>query len=143
DGGRGGATVPTDFGIRVELRLTYLELDSGEVTEFCEEATLEELGEFFERVTSVYIEWAERQQEWIAERDRSVTSLAFPHAEYRQGQRALAVAAYRTMANGTKLFAEAPTGIGKTISVLFPAIKAMGEGHIEKIFFLTAKTTGR
>ena len=59
------------------------------------------------------------------------------------GQRDLAVAAYRVMANGGRLFLAAPTGIGKTISVLFPAVKALGENKVERIFYLTARTVGR
>ncbi len=127
----------------LEIQLTYLELDSGGVTEFREEFRLEELRQFFHQVTTVYLDWASRQHEWIKLRDESIGLQSFPHAQYRVGQRKLAVAAYRALAGGTKLFAEAPTGIGKTVSVLFPAIKALGEGHLEKIFFLTAKGTGR
>jgi DNA excision repair protein ERCC-2 len=131
------------FTGKIEMQLTYLELDSGKVTEFQEVVALEDLRQFFDQVASGYLEWAARQHQWLAQRDESISGLAFPHAEYRPGQRALAVAAYRAIANGARLFAEAPTGIGKTISVLFAAIKALGEGHLEKIFFLTAKTTGR
>jgi DNA excision repair protein ERCC-2 len=127
----------------IDIQLTYLDLHSGELTEFREKLELEQLRQFFEGVSRVYLEWASRQHEWIKSRDTSIAAMAFPHGEYRQGQRKLAVAAYRAMVNGTKVFAEAPTGIGKTVSVLFPAIKALGEGHLEKIFFLTAKTTGR
>jgi DNA excision repair protein ERCC-2 len=127
----------------VDLQLTYLDLDSGGLTEFREEFPLEDLREFFTQVTSVYLEWASRQHDWMKLRDDSIGTQAFPHTQYRAGQRKLAVAAYRALAGGTKLFAEAPTGIGKTVSVLFPAIKALGERHLEKIFFLTAKGTGR
>ncbi len=69
--------------------------------------------------------------------------LAFPFPQYRPGQRELAVAAYRVLANGGRLFLAAPTGIGKTISTLFPAVKALGEGKLERIFYLTARTVGR
>ena len=127
----------------IRVRLTYLHLDSGEITEFEEVFEWGALAQFFDEVTRVYLDWAERQHEWMKVRDASIGSLGFPHADYRTGQRALAVAAYRALANGGKLFVEAPTGIGKTVSVLFPAIKAIGEGHLEKVFFLTAKTTGR
>ena len=73
----------------------------------------------------------------------SIAALAFPFPDYRPGQRELAVAAYRVLANGGRLFLAAPTGIGKTISVLFPAAKALGEGKLERIFYLTARTVGR
>jgi DNA excision repair protein ERCC-2 len=128
---------------KIQVQLTYLHLESEEVMQFGEPAMFEQLELFFLSVANVYLEWAERQHEWMKLRNQSIASLNFPHGEYRVGQRALAVAAYRAFANGTKLFAEAPTGIGKTVSVIFPAFKALGEGHLEKIFFLTAKTTGR
>lgn len=70
-------------------------------------------------------------------------ALKFPHDEYRKGQRELAVAAYKTIRTKQKLFVEAPTGTGKTISTLFPALKAVGEEEGEKIFYLTAKTITR
>jgi DNA excision repair protein ERCC-2 len=127
----------------IEVQLTYFNLDSDELTEFQETIAFDELRRFFDEVTSVYLDWASRQHQWIKLRDASIGALAFPHVEYRRGQRQLAVAAYRALVNGGKLFVEAPTGIGKTVSILFPAIKALGEGHLEKVFFLTAKTTGR
>ena len=81
--------------------------------------------------------------EWQALRDASIQKAPFPFPEYRRGQRELAVRAYRAIAAGRKLFAQAPTGIGKTVSALFPAVKAMGEGKTSKIFYLTAKTITR
>jgi len=69
--------------------------------------------------------------------------LKFPFDDYREGQRELAVSVYKTVVEDKKMFVQAPTGIGKTISTLFPAVKAMGEGHTSKIFYLTAKTITR
>lgn len=130
-------------GVRIEAVLTYLNLETGEVREFCETPSLEALAAFFDEVTSAYARWAEELQNWRVERDLSLRTLAFPHPGYRAGQRELAVAAYRTLVRGGRLFAEAPTGIGKTISVLFPALKALGEGRFVRLFYLTAKTIGR
>jgi Rad3-related DNA helicase len=127
----------------VRLQLTYLNLATQKVTEFDEVYTFSELAGFFTRTTEVYQRWLEEQFAWRQTRDRSIGALAFPFARYRPGQRALAVAAYRALARGGRLFLEAPTGIGKTISVLFPAVKALGEGTLERIFYLTATTTGR
>lgn len=76
-------------------------------------------------------------------RDASIAAAAFPFPAYRRGQRDLAAAAYRTIVNRKKLYVQAPTGIGKTLSTLFPAVKAMGEGRLEKLFYLTAKTVTR
>ncbi|MSU35639.1 MAG: ATP-dependent DNA helicase [Pedosphaera sp.] len=127
----------------LEVRLTYLDLDTELATEFRERFSRAELEAFFARVTSEYLDWARAQFDWRRERDASIAPLAFPFAAYRPGQRAFAVAVYRTLARAGTLFAEAPTGIGKTVSVLFPAMKALGERRIAKIFYLTARTTGR
>ncbi len=127
----------------VEVQLTYLDLNSDETVEFREVFTMQALGAFFEELISEYLEWIESHQQWRRIRDESIKALAFPFKEYRAGQRSMAVAVYRAVKNRAKIFVEAPTGIGKTVSVLFPSIKAMAEGHVEKIFYLTAKTIGR
>lgn len=125
------------------LRLVYLQLDTGQLTEFLQPVSASELSEFFIATASVYLDWLREERRWIAARDGSIHDLVFPFANYRPGQRELAVAVYRTLANGGRLFLAAPTGIGKTMSVLFPAIKALGEGKLERIFYLTARTIGR
>ena len=128
---------------QITIQLTYLDLDTGELTEFRNRFTLAELAAFFEETTAIYLDWLRAHHHWCRQRDESIRSLAFPFARYRPGQRQLAVAAYRALARGGRLFLEAPTGIGKTISVLFPAVKALGEGKLERIFYLTARTVGR
>lgn len=128
---------------QVTLQLTYLELDHGELTEFQKKLSRSELNEFFTKTTAIYLEWLREQHEWGRRRDHSIRALAFPFPRYRPGQRDLAVAAYRVLARGGRLFLEAPTGVGKTISVLFPAVKALAEGKLERIFYLTARTVGR
>jgi DNA excision repair protein ERCC-2 len=127
----------------ITIRLAYLELETDQVTEFRETFTLAALSDFFSATTTVYVEWLREQHRWEQERNLSIRTLNFPFPAYRPGQRELAVAAYRTLANGGRLFLAAPTGIGKTISVLFPAVKALGEGKLEHIFYLTARTVGR
>jgi DNA excision repair protein ERCC-2 len=130
------------FG-EVDVQVTYLELETMRAREVRERCTMGELRAFFDAVVGEYVEWLREHEAWLRVRDASIAALQFPFGEYRKGQRSLAVAVYRTVKAGEKLFAEAPTGIGKTISVLFPAIKAQGEGHLEKIFYTTAKTVGR
>ena len=125
------------------LQLVYLELPAGKVTEFRETFSFAELSEFFAATTAEYVAWLRERHHWCLARDASIAALAFPFPEYRPGQRELAVAAYRVLANGGRLFLAAPTGIGKTISTLFPAVKALGEGKLERIFYLTARTVGR
>lgn len=128
---------------RISLQLVYLNLDTGELTEFREWFSLADLSAFFQETTAIYLDWLQAQHRWCQQRDESIRPLAFPFPRYRPGQRQLAVAAYRVLARGGRLFLEAPTGIGKTVSVLFPAVKALGEGKLERIFYLTARTVGR
>lgn len=125
------------------LLLTYFDLNSGKNSGFQQAFAAAELSAFFEATTAIYLEWVRENQRWRRQRDESIRGLAFPFGQYRPGQRELAVAAYRALARAGRLFVEAPTGIGKTVSVLFPAMKAMGEGRFERIFYLTARTSGR
>jgi DNA excision repair protein ERCC-2 len=127
----------------LDLRLVYLILPAGAVTEFRRTFGIEELAEFFQTTTAIYVDWLRELQQWRRKRDVSAAALTFPFPKYRAGQRELAVAAYRALADGGRLFLAAPTGIGKTISVLFPAVKALGEGKLERIFYLTARTVAR
>ena len=127
----------------VALQLTYLDLETGRVSEFREVCSFGQLSEFFEQTTAVYADWVRDRDQWCRRRDQSLAGAGFPFANYRPGQRELAVAAYRTLSRNGRLFLEAPTGIGKTISVLFPAMKALGEGKLERVFYLTARTIGR
>lgn len=127
----------------ITVQLTYLRLRSEEVTEFRERFTLDQLTDFFNLATGLFLEWTENYHDWCLLRDASIKALAFPFSAYRAGQRKLAVEVYRAIEAGRNLFAEAPTGIGKTVSALFPAIKGVGEAKCEKVFYLTAKTVGQ
>ncbi len=127
----------------IDIQLTYFHIESEEKKIFRRKYTLEELKKFFFFLTDKYIEWASVTFYWGETRDKSIRDLSFPFSNYRKGQRELAVAAYKTIEEGKKLFAQAPTGIGKTMSTLFPSIKSIGEGIASKIFYLTAKTITR
>jgi len=127
----------------LDLQLVYLELPAGKVTEFRQTIAFAELDVFFTTTTAVYVDWLRERHRWCLARNASIATLAFPFPTYRPGQRELAVAAYRVLANGGRLFLAAPTGIGKTISVLFPAVKALGGNKLERLFYLTARTVGR
>jgi DNA excision repair protein ERCC-2 len=116
------------------VQLVYLELPAGKVTEFRETVSFADLSDFFSATTAEYVTWLQERHHWCLARDVSIAALAFPFPQYRPGQRELAVAAYRVLANGGRLFLAAPTGIGKTISTLFPAVKALKEGKLERIF---------
>ncbi|HYE84315.1 MAG TPA: ATP-dependent DNA helicase, partial [Clostridia bacterium] len=125
------------------IQLTYHNTDSGEQKIFIKPAVIEELEEYFTDILEKYCSWAYEMYKWSELRDDTIRKLDFPYNEYRKNQRKLAVAVYKTIEASKRIFIQAPTGTGKTISALFPAIKALGEGNTERIFYLTAKTITR
>jgi DNA excision repair protein ERCC-2 len=127
----------------IDAQITYYHLPTGEALERRKSFTFPELERFFREIVDPYLEWMDRIISWERKRDESISALDFPFPQYRPGQRKMAVHVYRAIKDGTRLMVQAATGIGKTMAVLFPAIKAMGEGNGAKIFFLTARTTGR
>jgi len=127
----------------IETQLTYVQIETSQTKKFSKSFSRAELSEFFSDLVERYLTWAYQLQEWVIMRDDSIRSMQFPFGTYRPGQRELAVAVYQTIKQSQKLFAQAPTGIGKTIGTLFPALKAMAEGLTVQIFYLTAKTITR
>ncbi len=127
----------------IGTQLTYYQVDTREIRKFEQQFTSIELESFFQNLVTGYLQWAQTFVNWELLRDKSIRKLQFPFDNYRPGQRKIAVGVYRTVKNGGQLIAQAATGIGKTMAVLFPALKAMAEGLNTKIFYLTARTTGR
>ena len=127
---------------RIGVQITYIHLESGKLKRFEEEWAFEALEEWFMDVMEKYAVWLRWALAWKAQRNASIGELSFPF-DYRPGQRRLIAGVYQTIIQGKKLFIQAPTGTGKTISTMFPAIKVMGEGRSDKIFYLTAKTITR
>ncbi len=127
----------------VETRLTYVFLNTKDVLELSARMTINELEEFFLGILDVYLSWAKTLNNWKGIRNNSINKMEFPYGEFRGGQRDMAVKVFRTIRDDQNLFIQAPTGIGKTIASLFPAVKNLGENHIDRIFYLTAKTVGR
>lgn len=127
----------------LEIQLTYFQLDTAHIKRFSRSFSLTELSKFFFSLAERYLTWAIKLQKWSETRDTSIRVMQFPFGTYRPGQRELAVAVYQTIKQSQKLFAQAPTGIGKTLGTLFPALKAMAEGLTVQIFYLTAKTITR
>lgn len=125
------------------VRLTYFQVPSGERKQFVQEWSFAQLESFVLEVVAAYAPYANLLREHGERRDRSIRELKFPFPAYREGQRKLAGAVYKSIGEGRRLFAKAPTGIGKTISTLFPSVKAIGEGLLSRIFYLTAKTITR
>lgn len=127
----------------MQVRLTYYNIETKEIKHLQRGFFFDELESFFEQLMRKYHKWIAFYMAWTKERDGSLRDLEFPFETYRKGQREVAISVYKTIKNNNKLFVNAPTGIGKTISTLFPALKAMGEGQGTKIFYLTAKTITR
>lgn len=126
----------------MRVRMTYCHLETEEIRYFHHEYTFGALQEWFEGVMEQYRKWADYSFSWQKTRQASIKALSFPFA-YREGQKELVTYVYQTIYHKRKLFIEAPTGVGKTISTVFPAVKAVGEGIGDKIFYLTAKTITR
>lgn len=126
----------------IRVQMTYCQMETEEVKRFQYSYQSNELKVWFDEVIRQYEKWAKFQIEWRKARNASIKGIEFPFP-YRKGQRDLAVSVYRTILRKKKLFIQAPTGVGKTISTVFPAVKAVGEELGEKIFYLTAKTITR
>lgn len=125
----------------VRVQLTYYQIDEELTLRFSHDYTRQQLEEIVTGLLEQYAPWAQRAARWKARRTGSLAAMRFPFADYRPGQKAMLSAVYQTCAQGGQLLCQAPTGIGKTISVLFPALKAMGEGG--PVFYLTARGTTR
>lgn len=126
----------------IRVQMTYCNLDTEEIRRFQQSYSFEEIREWFEMVVGLYEKWANFQYEARIERNTSIEKLEFPYP-YREGQKELAAGVYRTINREKNLFIQAPTGTGKTITTVFPAVKAVGEELADKIFYLTAKTITR
>ncbi len=123
----------------VVVRLSYIHTETEQVKYLFQTYSAEELQEFWQDLIDRYSRWVLWKDEWDGIRSESLQSLQFPFDEYRPGQRTMAAYIYKAIKDEEKIFMQAPTGIGKTISSLFPALKAMGQEQVEKIFYLTAK----
>lgn len=126
----------------IDVQLTYCNIETEAVRRFREPHSYEDLEVWFESVISQYLVWAEFITKERKLRQESIVNLEFPF-EYRAGQRNIVVSAYKAMKRKSNMFIQAPTGVGKTISTIFPAVRAVGEEAADKIFYLTAKTITR
>lgn len=125
----------------VRIRMTYIDSRTGLMTEDTELIPKEKLEKFFGRCVKALSEYAKPEIERVTKRLPTMRSLKFPYGKMRDGQAALVKATYRTIAKGTRLFASAPTGTGKTVATLYPAVRALGDNRCDKVFYLTPKTT--
>lgn len=126
---------------QIELRLTYLNLPTGEVTSFTKAQSIDELDEFFKLITGRYLQMLETEYVHVRAVRSDISAMPFPYESFREGQHELAAQVYYALREKSALLAQAPTGTGKTMAVLFPALKALADGHVSRIFYLTARTT--
>lgn len=126
----------------IGVQMTYCNIDTEEIKRFKSEYSIDELTAWFNELMEKYLKWVRFQVESRKKRNESIKPLQFPY-EYRKGQRDVTISVYKTIARNKRLFVQAPTGIGKTMSTIFPAVKSLGENIGEKIFYLTAKTITR
>ena len=124
---------------RIRVRMTYCNIETEEIRYFYETYQYEALSDWFTEVISKYMKWTDFHYSWVEKRQSSIKKLEFPYA-YRKGQKELASYVYQTIVHKRKLFLEAPTGVGKTLSTVFPTVKAIGENKADRMFYLTAKS---
>ena len=127
----------TDETIKLQIR--YCNMETDEVRIFVKDAPQAVLAKWFDAMLSEYYQWARHLAGWEDIRDESIQKLTFPF-EYRPGQLTLVKSVYAAITAGRQLFVQAPTGVGKTMSVLYPSIQALGRTEASGIFYMTAKT---
>lgn len=127
---------------QVGIQMTYANLETEVVKRFREMISMKELEDWYRKLLDEYHKWLSYQLRWKKERNQSLWNLEFPFS-YREGQRKLVSSVYHAIGVNRQIFIQAPTGVGKTMSTIFPAVRAVGEGKGETIFYLTAKTITR
>lgn len=125
------------------LRVLYVDARGGMLAIYEEEQSRESLAAEFESLCAAACVWEERKLARRQARDATLANLPFPFGSYRAGQRKFAANVYIALRERKRLFAQAPTGIGKTMAALYPALRAIGEGRCARAVFLAARTTGR
>lgn len=126
----------------MDIQLTYLHIASGDIRSNRIAFGAADLASFFSPLAEQFTDWSRRMASWRAIRNASIAGLDFPFSRWRPGQCELADAVADAIGHRKHLFVEAPTGIGKTISILWPSLRALGRGDCDNLTFLTARTTG-
>ena len=128
---------------QLHLELVHVNLRDNSQHSQVRDVSATELVSYAEAALETYALWLDKLERWQTSMQASANSLQFPFGKFRAGQRDMAVAVYRSCRDSLPLMCEAATGIGKTLSSLYPAVKSMGEGDVKQIVFLTAKVAGR
>mgnify|MGYP001825556073 CR=1 FL=1 len=128
---------------QTNTRLTYVQLETHAILEINREFDFAALKLFFDELVERFVDHADERKGWQAKRNRSIRDLAFPFPEYRKGQREMAIRVFRAIREKHQMLVQAPTGIGKTMAAVFPAVKALGDNLVDRIFYLAARSTGK
>ena len=124
-----------DHGLEeIDVQMTYVHLDTEMIKRFRETMTREELESWYQRLLDSYHKWLSYQMKWREERNRSMEKLEFPFI-YRKGQKEMVAGIYHAISRKEQIFIQAPTGVGKTMSAVFPAVRSIGEGKAETLFY--------
>ncbi|MBU5479943.1 ATP-dependent DNA helicase [Blautia sp. MSJ-19] len=126
----------------IDVQMTYAHLETEMIKRFRETLTRQELEEWYRELTDAYYKWLSYQIEWRRKRNQSMQNLEFPF-DYRKGQKEMVAGIYHAISRQEQIFIQAPTGVGKTMSAVFPAVRSIGEGKAETLFYLTARTITR
>jgi len=128
----------------INAQLTFIHPDSLSASPVRFEWHIDELAQFAMRQLRAFVDRAMREEARRGQRDRRLSTLAYPMAAFRPGQRALASVAYKAIVDAThQTWLEAPTGLGKTIGILYPALRAMPVSDVSRVFYFTAKVQGQ
>ena len=133
-----------DCGLKkIETCLTYIQLETNTTLEIRRTFDFKSLKLFFDELVARFAGQVDERKKWQDIRNQSIRELAFPFPGYRKGQREMAVWIFRAIREKHQLLVQAPTGIGKTMAAVFPAVKALGENMADRIFYLAARSTGK
>ena len=126
---------------KVNLRVIAIDKVSGERYDNTEAVSAAVLLRFFEKCSIALSVYARPEIDRVTVRLPSIKNMKFPFGKIREGQEEFMTAAYRAISRHTTLIAQAPTGTGKTVAALYPALRALGNERCSKVFYLTPKTT--
>lgn len=126
----------------IQIQMTWYHVPTGIIRSQTQKYRSDELAVFLHSSLQKFLDWLDRLEAWRRERDRSISSSKFPYRSFRSGQTEMILDVQKAIRDREQLIIQAPTGIGKTVAVLYPAVKALAEDRTQKIFYLTARTTG-
>ena len=124
-------------------KVVYVHPDTMKTDEFREQHSMKGLDQFFIETCNVFLDWQEQMRDRLSERNRLAKLQEFPFASYLDDQHRLATEVYRGIRATANVMLTAPTGSGKSMTVSFPTVKGMGEDLVDRMVFVTARTTGQ